>query len=190
MTAAATLTRSPTLDRADQRELTSTSQTPAAPIVAAVDDSAASTIAIQTAVRLGAGLDAPVVFLFVRRGPAGFLGAPIYQRRLTAAMARARRALDRALLAAARAGVAAEGEIVEGSPRTRILEFARARGARMVVIGRRRRRLGRSVSCAVVRAARRPVVIAQGFPRPAVAGWRAERSPWSAKAGARAPARR
>lgn len=112
----------------------------------------------------------PVVFIYVRRGRAGFLGAPVYQRRLTAAMARARRALDRALRAAARADVAAEGEILEGSPRRRILEFARDRGARLVVVGRRRRRLGRSVSSAVVRAAGQPVVVAQGLTRLAAAG--------------------
>jgi nucleotide-binding universal stress UspA family protein len=94
-------------------------------------------------------MDAPVLFVYARRGPAAFLGAPVYKRRLTAAMARARRALDLALRAAARADAGAEGEILEGSPRKRILEFARDRGARLVVVGRRRRKLRRSVSCAV-----------------------------------------
>jgi nucleotide-binding universal stress UspA family protein len=163
MTAVATPLRSPARAPADQREQTLTPQTPAPPIVAAVDGCAASMAAVETAVRLGAEMDAPLVFVYVRGGPGGFLGAPVYQRRLTAAMARARRVLDRALRAAARAGVAAEGEILEGSPRKRILEFARDRGARLVVVGRRRRRLGRSVSRAVVRSARRPVVVAQGL---------------------------
>ena len=162
MTALVTRTRSPALARTDQREQTLTPKTPAPPIVAAVDGSAASSAAVDTAVRLGAEMDAPVVFVYVRRGPAGFLGTPVYQRRLTAGMARARRVLGRALGAAAHAGVGAEGEILEGSPRRRILEFARDRKARLVVIGRRRRRLRRSVSCAVVRTARRPVVVAQG----------------------------
>jgi nucleotide-binding universal stress UspA family protein len=170
MTAVATPSRSPAHVRADQPEQTLTPQTRAAPIVVAVDGSAESGAAVETAVRLGAGMDAPLVFVYVRRGPAGFLGAPVYQRRLTAAMARARRVLDRALRAAACAGVAAEGEILEGSPRKRILELARDRGARLVVVGRRRRRLGRSVSSAVVRTARRPVVVAQGLTRSAVAG--------------------
>ena len=146
MTAVATPLRSPVRAPADQLEQTLAPQTPAAPIVAAVDGSTASTAAVETAVRLGAEMDAPLVFVYVRRGPPGFLGAPVYQRRLTAAMARARHVLDRALRAAARAGVAAEGEILEGSPRRRILEFARERGARLVVVGRRRRRLRRSVS--------------------------------------------
>jgi nucleotide-binding universal stress UspA family protein len=142
MTAVASPLRSPVRAPADQREQRLTPQIPAAPIVAAVDGSTASTAAaVETAVRLGAEMDAPLVFVYVRRGPPGLLGAPVYQRRLTAAMARARHVLDRALRAAARAGIAAEGEILEGSPRKRILEFARDRGARLVVVGRRRRRL-------------------------------------------------
>ncbi|NUT54720.1 MAG: universal stress protein [Thermoleophilia bacterium] len=141
-----------------------------APIVAAVDHSAASRAAIGEAVRLGHELDAPVVFVYVRRGPAGFFGAPVYQRRLTKAMAHARRVLDRALDVAAGAGVHAEAEILEGSPRRRIAELARDRDARLVVVGSRQRRLGRSVSSAVVRAAGRPVVVARKRRRLAAAG--------------------
>jgi len=170
MTAVAARIRSDAPAHADQRQPAAPSF--AAPIVAAVDRSAASRAAVETAVRLGAELDAPLVFVYVRPGPAAFLGEPVYQLRLTAAMARARGVLARAMRAASRAGVAAEGEILEGSPRRRILEFARERGARLVVVGRRRRRLGRSVSCAVVRAAGRPVVVAQSLdatPDPTVA---------------------
>lgn len=141
-----------------------------APIVAAVDGSSASTVAVETAVDLAAELDAPIVFVYVRRGPAGFLGAPVYQRRLTAQMAQGRRVLAEALEAAAAAGVNAEGEILEGSPRRRIAEFARGRGARLVVVGSRRRKVGRSVSRGVAQAAGRPVVVAQGLRRLAVAG--------------------
>lgn len=133
-----------------------------APIVAAIDGSSASRHAIDAAVRLAVELNAALTFVYVRRGPSGFLGTPVFQRRLTAKMAQARRVLDRALRAAARAGVEAEGEILEGSPRTRILEFAGDRGARLVVVGSRRRKLSRSVSCAIVRAADRPVVVARG----------------------------
>jgi nucleotide-binding universal stress UspA family protein len=140
------------------------------PIVAAIDHSAASWAAISEAVRLGRELDAPIVFVYVRRGPAGFFGAPVYQRRLTKAMAHAHRVLDRALDVAANAGVHAEGEILEGSPRRRIAEFARHRNARLVVVGSRKRRLGPSVSSGVVRAAGRPVVVARGRRRLAVAG--------------------
>ena len=140
------------------------------PIVAAIDGSTASRAAIAEAIRLGVELDAPVVFVYVRRGPAGFFGAPVYQRRLTKEMSRARRVLDHALAVAAGAGVNAEGEILAGSPRRRIPEFARDRDARLVVVGSRKRRLGPSVSGGVLRAARRPVVVAKASRRLAVAG--------------------
>jgi nucleotide-binding universal stress UspA family protein len=164
MTARAIPTRTPL--SAGAAELRLTPASPAnrtTPIVAAVDGSSASRSAIEIAVKLAVELsDAPLVFVYVRRGPAGFLGTPIFQRRLTAEMARARRALARALRSAARAGVNAEGEILEGSPHERILEFARDRGARLIVVGSRGRKRSRSVSRAVVRAAERPVVVARG----------------------------
>jgi nucleotide-binding universal stress UspA family protein len=140
----------------------------AAPIVAAIDGSAASTRAVETAVGLAAESEATVVFVYVRRAPSGFLGAPFYQRRLTATMERARHTLDEACRTAARAGVAAEVEILEGSPGERIPEFARDRGAQLVVVGHRRRMLGRSVSRSVARSATQPVVVAppaSGVPR-------------------------
>lgn len=149
---------------------TPTHHTSVAPIVAAVDGSPASTVAVETAVSLAGELDAPIVFVYVRRGPVGFLGAPVYQRRLTAEMARGRRVLDEALETAAAAGVDAEGEIIEGAPRRRISEFARDRNARLVVVGSRPRKVGRSVSRGVAHAAGRPVVVAQGLRRLAVAG--------------------
>jgi len=134
------------------------------PIVAAVDGSGASRAAIGEAIRLSGELSAPIAFVYVRRGPAGFFGAPVYQRRLTKEMARAGRVLDRALAVANSAGVQAEGAILEGSPRRRITEFARDRGARIIVVGSRRRRLRQSVSTAVIRAAERPVIVARSGP--------------------------
>ena len=98
--------------------------------------------------------------MHVREGPDGFLGTPLYERRLAEMMARGRRVLDEALDAAAAAGVNAGGEILEGSPRRRISEFARSRGARLVVVGSRRRKVG-SVSHSVARATGPPVVVAQ-----------------------------
>jgi nucleotide-binding universal stress UspA family protein len=130
------------------------------PIVAGVDESSASAAALDTAVGLADELDAPILFVYVRRGPAGFLGEPVYQRRLGAEMARAREVLDQALKVAAGAGVEAEGMILEGSPERRIAEIAGERGARLVVVGSRRYKLGRSVSSAVVRSAGRPVLVA------------------------------
>jgi nucleotide-binding universal stress UspA family protein len=130
------------------------------PLIVGVDGSSASTSAIDTAVKLAVELDVPLVFVYVRRGPAGFFGTPLFERRLTAKMARARRVLRRAVRAAARAGVDAEGEILEGSPGKRILEFARQRNAKLVVVGSRRRMFRRSVSSTVVRAAEAPVLVA------------------------------
>jgi nucleotide-binding universal stress UspA family protein len=130
----------------------------AAPIVVAVGGSAANDVAVDDAVRLAADLTVPLVFVHVRRGPAAILGAPLYQRRLTAKMARARRILESALHAAASRGVDAESEVLEDSPRKRIGEFAIDRGARFVV-GSRRRTLGCGVSGVVVRRAEWPVIV-------------------------------
>lgn len=159
MTTAALTARSPAPARVDQGRPPPAPDR-AAPIVAAIDGSAASTRAVETAIGLAAETEAPIVFVYVRPRPSGFSGAPFYQRRLTAAMARARRTLDEACRTAARAGVAAAGEILEGSPRRRIAEFARDRGAQLVVLGHRRRLLGRSVSRSVARSATQPVVVA------------------------------
>jgi nucleotide-binding universal stress UspA family protein len=77
-------------------------------------------------------------------------------------MERARRVLDRALRIATIAEVRAEAEILEGSPKRRIIEFARHRRADLVVVGSRPRRLGRGVACAVapIVVAERPIVVA------------------------------
>jgi nucleotide-binding universal stress UspA family protein len=139
-------------------------QPPAAPIIAAVDASAASRAAVEEAVVLAAGLEAPLVFVYVRRGPPRFLGAPFYQRRLSKEMERTRRVLDHALRIARVAEVEAEAEILEGSPQRRVVEFAHDRGAQLVVLGSRRRRLGRSIAWAITRTADRPVVVAARQP--------------------------
>jgi nucleotide-binding universal stress UspA family protein len=133
-----------------------------APVVAAVDTSASGAAAARTAISVARRLGAPVVFVYVRRGPSSALGEPYYQRRLDAEIAAAKRALGAALAAAKRAGVAASGEEIDGSPARRLVEFARLRGARLVVLGSRRRRFGRSVSRSVIRAADRPVLVAGG----------------------------
>jgi nucleotide-binding universal stress UspA family protein len=140
----------------------SRSQPHVAPIVAAVDGSSASRQVVAAAVRLAVELNAGLTFVYVRRGPLGLLGKPVFQRRLTAKMAEARRVLDHAVRTAALAGVSAEAEILKGPPQKRIAEFADDRGARLVVVASRRRKFGRSVSCRVVRAANQPVVVAGG----------------------------
>ena len=132
----------------------------AAPIVVAVDSSRAAATAAQAAVRVARDLTAPLVFVYVRRGPSSALGEPYYQRRLDAEMSAGRRALNDVLAVAERAGVPATGEQLAGNAARRVVEFARIRSARLVVLGSRRRRLGRSVSRDVIRRADRPVLVA------------------------------
>jgi nucleotide-binding universal stress UspA family protein len=132
----------------------------AAPIVVAVDNTSAAVAAADAGVRLARDLKAPVVFVYVRRGPSSAFGEPYYQRRLDAEMRAGRRALDDALAVAERAGVPATAEQLAGNPARRVVEFARLRGAPLVVLGSRRRRLGRSVSRDVIRSADRPVIVA------------------------------
>jgi nucleotide-binding universal stress UspA family protein len=134
-----------------------------APIVAAVDASGSGAAAAREAVAIAKRLGAPVVFVYVRGGPSSILGEPYYQRRLDAELARAKRALGKALAAAEQAGVAASGEVLEGAPARRLVEFAQLRAARLVVLGpRRRRRFRRSVSRRVARGADRPVIVVGG----------------------------
>ncbi len=87
-----------------------------APIIVAVDGTRASSIAAADAVLLGRDTRAPVVFVYVRRGPSTVWGKPFCQRRLTRALANARIALEAPYMLARDAGVGAEVEILEGSP--------------------------------------------------------------------------
>ena len=131
------------------------------PVVVAVDDSPAAEAAVRDGVRLAGDLAAPVVFVYVRRGPSAALGKPYYQRRLDAEMLIGDRAIAVGIAAARRAGVPATGEQLHGTPARRLEEFARLRNAQLIVVGARRRWLVRSVSRALVRRAARPVVVAR-----------------------------
>jgi nucleotide-binding universal stress UspA family protein len=164
MAARATPTRTPASAGAAELRLIRAVPAKGTPIVAAIDESSASKGVVETAVKLAAELNASLVFVYVRRGPPGFLGRPFFQRSLTAKMTRARRSVDRALRVAAQAGVDAEGEILEGAPRKRILQLASDRDARLIVVGSRRRRFSRNVSRGVLRAAEWPVVVARSRP--------------------------
>ena len=130
-----------------------------APIVAAIDDSAASGAVIAEATRLSRDLGAPVIFVHVRRERARFLGGSAYQRQLTRDMARAREVFDEALIEAGRAHVNAQAELLEGPPQKRLVEFARDRKARLLIVGHRPRRIGRSLTRGVAAAASQPVVV-------------------------------
>lgn len=143
------------------RHMTEARPNSEAPVVVAVDNSSAARAAVHDGVRMARELDAPVVFVYARRGPGATLGEPYYQRRLDREIKAGRRALDHALAVAKRAGVPATGEELHGRPARRVGELARMRGAQLVVVGSRRRLLGRSVSREVVRAADRPVLVAR-----------------------------
>jgi nucleotide-binding universal stress UspA family protein len=119
-----------------------------APIIAVVNESTARVVA-EAAVRLARDLASDVTFVYVRRGPSAVLGEPFYQRRLSRELRRARRSLDAALAVAARAGVIADGEVLEGRTTARILELARLRNPRLVMLGgsnRAERRMARQVA--------------------------------------------
>jgi nucleotide-binding universal stress UspA family protein len=133
----------------EARRPTPTTRRPrkAAPVVAAVDASASGAAAVREAIPIAQRLGAPVVFVYVRDGPSSILGEPYYQRRLDAETFSAKRALGKALAAAEAAGVEASGEVLDGAPARRLVEFARHRRARIVVLApRRRQRFRRSVS--------------------------------------------
>jgi nucleotide-binding universal stress UspA family protein len=163
----------PTMRRRQPLELVSTRQAASprareldasdAPIVAAVEPHSARVTA-ETAAQLARELGAPLVFVSVRPPPPAVLGSPYYGRRLTRSLFRSRKALDAALAAATRHGVPSSGEILEGDAASRIIEFASARDARLLVVGPRRRRLRRSVSRRVIGAAAQPVVVAPDSP--------------------------
>jgi nucleotide-binding universal stress UspA family protein len=132
----------------------------ASPIVAAVDRTAAGVAAADSAARLARQVNAPLVLVYVRTGPPGWLGKPYFQRRLHQEMQAANSTLAAARTAAAQHGVEAESEVLEGRPARRIREFADQRNARMVVVGNRRGWLKRSVSRRVIDSSKRPVLVA------------------------------
>jgi nucleotide-binding universal stress UspA family protein len=96
------------------------------PIVVAVDGSAASRAAAKAAAELARAIDGPLLFVYVRARPSSIWGTPFYQRRLSREFGRARHLIDHVLRIAADAGVAGDAEIVEGSPRRCIVDFAAA----------------------------------------------------------------
>ena len=129
-------------------------------VVVGVDGSASGRAAARAAISMASRLSAPIVFVYVRRGPSSLLGEPYHQRRLDAEILAGKRVLDDAVAMAERADVEASSEQLAGRPAHRLVEFARHRGARMVVMGSRRRRFGASVSRRVILDADRPVMVA------------------------------
>lgn len=140
-----------------------------APVVAAVEPHTAPATA-ERAARFARELGTRVAFVSVRpRVPA--VARDSDEHRLSRDLFLGRNALDVALAAAARHGVMAYGEIVEGGPAPQIVEFAASRNAPVLVVGRRQETAGPSISRQVVALSTRPVVVA--LEEPSDAGDRA-----------------
>jgi nucleotide-binding universal stress UspA family protein len=135
-------------------------------LIVGVDGSEGSCAAVDEAIDLAGDLDATIAFVFVRKPPPAILGDPYYQRAVTADLARARSAVAEAVETAARAGIEADAEILEGDPADELVSFADNCDADMIVVGSRGHGalagavLG-SVSRSVSQHANRPVVVAK-----------------------------
>lgn len=116
------------------------------PVIAAVDGSAAGRAATAEAIASARALAAPVVLVHVRRGTSTVWGRPYYQRRLAQGLHKAREVLAAASAQARADGIETQTEILEGRPAQRIVEFARARDAQLVILGQRRRGAGAGAS--------------------------------------------
>lgn len=133
-------------------------------IVVATDGSPGGGAAVETGLELARAGGAVATFVYVCRAPRPILGDPFHGRALSAELRTGRLAVDEAVARAAEAGVEAELEILEGHPAEQILELARLRDARLVVVGSRGRgtvagALLGSVSRALVHKADRPVLV-------------------------------
>jgi nucleotide-binding universal stress UspA family protein len=133
-------------------------------LVVGTDGSEAAQAAVSEALDLARRLPAGVVFASVSPPPPDYLGKPLWQRWVSEHLARGRKALDQARQAAEQAGIAAEYELLEGDPARELAKLAESRDADLLVVGTRG--LGAvsgvflgSVSSALVRRSRRPVVL-------------------------------
>ena len=146
------------------------------PIVIATDGSEAAEAAVVEGARVARTLGTTAILVYVRPS-LGSLGEPYYQEKLSEQMAHARGALDRANELVVQEGVDAEEEILEGSAADRVVELARDRNARLIVVGSRG--LGAvagallgSVSSAIIHRTDRPVLV---VPKPSAAADSASR---------------
>jgi nucleotide-binding universal stress UspA family protein len=111
-----------------------------APILAVVAFPTARETA-EAAVRLAGDLDARLLFVSVERAAAetpaaatSLAGSPTSLSRSRERF-RAHQALDVALSAATRAGIAAHAEVIEAAEASELQELARSRGARLLAVG-------------------------------------------------------
>jgi len=130
-----------------------------APVVAAVEPHTAPATADRAA-RLAREIGTGLAFVSVRPRRPAVPRRDRDEQRLSRDLLYGRKALDTALATAAKHGVMAYGEIVEGDPVTQILEFATSRNAPVLVVGQRRQAAEQSVSRQVIALSARPVVVA------------------------------
>jgi nucleotide-binding universal stress UspA family protein len=136
------------------------------PVIIATDGSEPAEQAVAAGARVARTLRTKVVLVYVRPS-LGPLGEPYHQEKLRNQMAYARVALDRAQALLGREGIEADEEILEGSAAERVVEFARARNAPLIVVGSRGHgaiagALLGSVSSAIIHRADRPVLVVPG----------------------------
>jgi nucleotide-binding universal stress UspA family protein len=141
-------------------------------ILYATDFSAASGAAFRQAIAMARRDRAELLVLHVLSPPApivadAYITPNVWNELLRSQRASAQRRLDAAVQKAQRARVRARGLLAEGVPADTIVRVARARGARMIVVGTHGRRgaarffLG-SVAARVVAAAHSPVLTVRG----------------------------
>ena len=141
-------------------------------ILYATDFSAASGAAFRQAIAMARRDRAELLVLHVLSPPApivadAYITPNVWNELLRSQRASAQRRLDAAVQKARRARVRARGLLAEGVPADTIVRVARARGARMIVVGTHGRRgaarffLG-SVAARVVAAAHSPVLTVRG----------------------------
>ena len=135
-----------------------------ATIVVGTDGSKGSEAALSEGFDLAERLDAKVLVVAVFAHVSDLLGGSVYQHKLNEHLDRARAALDAARTMAEEAGVEAEFETFEGDAAEEIAMIAESRDADLVVVGTRGHggiasSLLGSVSSAVVRRSKRPVVV-------------------------------
>jgi nucleotide-binding universal stress UspA family protein len=140
-------------------------------IMVAVDGSDGSRAAVDEAVELAGALGAHITFASVRKAPSSVLGTPYYECRLARDLGIARAVVNAGVERARRAGIEADGRVLEGSAVDEILSFADNSGADLIVMGSRGHgalagALLGSVSDAVVQHSNVPVLVAkQAAPR-------------------------
>lgn len=142
-------------------------------IMVAVDGSEGSSAAIAEAVELAQQMDAALSFVYVRKPSSSALGHPYYERQLSHDLRLGREVIDEAIDAAARAGIACDGDVFEGDAADEIVSLADNRDVDLIVVGSRgygalAGALLGSVSREVVQHAPVPVLVAKQRPLPHV----------------------